>query len=47
MQILTQLTAAGKLDPIIDKAFALAEAPEALRYLQSGRAHGKLVITVP
>lgn len=37
---------AGQLVPIIDKRYTLAETADALRYLGSGHARGKVVITV-
>ncbi|HVN74847.1 MAG TPA: NAD(P)-dependent alcohol dehydrogenase [Thermoanaerobaculaceae bacterium] len=43
---LKELAESGKLTPVIDRRYALREAPEALRYLGSRRARGKLVITV-
>ncbi len=36
----------GKVVPVIDQRYPLSEAPEALRYLGSGHARGKIVITV-
>jgi NADPH:quinone reductase-like Zn-dependent oxidoreductase len=43
---LKQLIEAGKLMPVIDRTFPLSEVPEAIRYLESGQAVGKVVITV-
>ncbi len=43
---LTALIEAGTLKPVIDRTYPLADVPEALRYLDSGSAHGKVVITV-
>ena len=43
---LTGLIAAGKLAPVIDRRYPLSEVPDALRYLESGRAVGKVVITM-
>jgi NADPH:quinone reductase-like Zn-dependent oxidoreductase len=37
---------AGELTPIVDRTFALHEVAEALRYLQSGQAFGKIIINV-
>ena len=37
---------AGKVRSVIDKAYPLAETAEALRYIGTGHARGKLVITV-
>jgi NADPH:quinone reductase-like Zn-dependent oxidoreductase len=31
---------------VIDRSFPLAEVPEAIRYLEQGRARGKVVIDV-
>jgi NADPH:quinone reductase-like Zn-dependent oxidoreductase len=39
-----QLVADGKLKPVIDKRYSLAEVPEAMRYQGTWRARGKLVI---
>lgn len=37
---------AGLLTPTIDRVFALESTPEALRYVESGRVAGKVVVTV-
>jgi len=44
--VLKGLIEAGKVMPVIDKIFPLSEVPEAIRYLESGQARGKLVVTV-
>jgi NADPH:quinone reductase-like Zn-dependent oxidoreductase len=44
--VLTELIEAGKLAPVIDRRYPLAEVVEALRYLDTGRPLGKLVITM-
>jgi NADPH:quinone reductase-like Zn-dependent oxidoreductase len=44
--VLKGLIEAGKVTPVIDKIFPLSEVPEAIRYLESGQARGKLVVTV-
>ncbi|MEV6400616.1 NAD(P)-dependent alcohol dehydrogenase [Streptomyces sp. NPDC051907] len=36
----------GSLTPVVDRTFPLPEVAEAVRYLQEGRARGKVVITV-
>jgi len=41
-----ELLEAGKVKPVIDRRFPLAEAAEALRYYGGGHARGKVVITV-
>ena len=44
--VLKERIEAGKLAPVVDRAYSLAEAPEAIRYLEQGHARGKVVITV-
>jgi NADPH:quinone reductase-like Zn-dependent oxidoreductase len=46
LQSLKELVEAGKVTPVIDRTYPLSEAPEAIRYLEEGRARGKVVITV-
>jgi NADPH:quinone reductase-like Zn-dependent oxidoreductase len=43
---LSELLEAGKVVPVIDKCYPLAETAEAFRYLEEGHAKGKVVITV-
>ncbi len=43
---LKKLIADGALRPVIDRRFPLSEVVEALRYVDDGRAKGKVVITV-
>lgn len=43
---LRELVDEGRLRPHVDRTFALADAPDALRYLASGAAFGKVVVTV-
>jgi NADPH:quinone reductase-like Zn-dependent oxidoreductase len=40
------LLEAGKVVPVIDRCYPLSETAEAIRYLEAGRARGKVVITV-
>lgn len=42
----TELCTSGKIRPVIDRIYPLAQVPEALRDLGAGRAKGKLVITM-
>jgi NADPH:quinone reductase-like Zn-dependent oxidoreductase len=44
---LGELIESGKLTPVIDRTYPLAEVPEAIRYLEEGSAKGKVVISVP
>ena len=46
MIVLGELIESGKLTPVIDRTYPLAEVPEAIRYLEGGHARGKAVITV-
>ena len=43
---LKELIEAGKVIPVIDRTFPLAEAPDAIRYVEQGRARGKVAITI-
>ncbi len=43
---LKELIEAGKLRPVVGQTYPLAEAAEAMRQVESGRAQGKVVITV-
>lgn len=43
---LTRMIDAVTLASVIDRVYPLAEVPDALRYLEQGRALGKIVITV-
>jgi NADPH:quinone reductase-like Zn-dependent oxidoreductase len=36
----------GELTPVIDRTYPLEEAAEAMRYLETGHARGKVVIKV-
>ncbi len=47
LQYLAQLMLEGKLVPVIDKTYAFDEIPEAILYSESGRARGKILISVP
>ncbi len=44
--IIKELLETGKIKPVIDKRYPLSETAEAIRYLETGRARGKVVITV-
>jgi len=46
LAVLTELIESGKVTPVVDRTYPLAEAPAAIRHLQDGRARGKVVITV-
>lgn len=46
LEALRKLIQDGKLTPVVDRTFALAEAAEAVRYLEEGHPTGKVVVTV-
>lgn len=46
LTILRDLMQTGKVTPVIDRRYSLSEVPEAIRYLETGRARGKVVISV-
>jgi len=46
LELIGQLYAKGLIKTVTDKSFPLAEAPEALNYLQKGHATGKVIIIV-
>lgn len=46
LYVMKDLIEAGKVTPVIDRAFPLREVPEAMRYLEEGHVRGKIVITV-
>ena len=46
MAELAELLESGKLAPVIDQTFSLAEAADAIDYLASGQARGRIVIEV-
>ncbi|MFN8460008.1 MAG: NAD(P)-dependent alcohol dehydrogenase [Anaerolineae bacterium] len=41
-----ELLEAGKVTPVIDRRYSLSEVAEAVRYLETGHARGKVVITM-
>jgi NADPH:quinone reductase-like Zn-dependent oxidoreductase len=44
--VLAELAGAGKIVPVIDRTYPLREADEAVSYVETGQARGKVVITV-
>jgi NADPH:quinone reductase-like Zn-dependent oxidoreductase len=47
LRLLKELLEAGRITPIIDRRYPLADVPEAIRYLLGGHARGKVVIIPP
>ena len=46
-QAVYELVASGRAEPVVDKAFPLAEAAAAHEHLEAGRQLGKVVLTIP
>jgi NADPH:quinone reductase-like Zn-dependent oxidoreductase len=46
LTILADLIQTGKVTPVIDKTYPFSQLPDAMRYLETGRARGKVVVTV-
>ena len=44
MLVLADMMASGKITSVIDRRYALAEVPDAIRYSETGRARGKIII---
>ena len=42
---LAGMMAEGKIRSVIDRTYKISEVPEAIRYLETGRARGKVVVT--
>ena len=47
LRALGPLYEAGSLRPVIDRSFPFAQVPQAIAYVEAGRAKGKVVITGP
>ena len=43
---LAELVQSGQVKPVIDRRYSLSEVPDAIRYSESGRARGKILITM-
>jgi NADPH:quinone reductase-like Zn-dependent oxidoreductase len=46
LEAVSRFIEAGQVVPIVDKTYPLAEAPDAMRHLEAGRARGKIAITI-
>jgi NADPH:quinone reductase-like Zn-dependent oxidoreductase len=46
LEFLRQLIEAGGVSPVIDRTYPLTEAADAIRYIETGHARGKVVISV-
>jgi NADPH:quinone reductase-like Zn-dependent oxidoreductase len=46
LNFIADLIAAGKVTPVVDRTFPMSETPDAVRYLETGRARGKVIVSV-
>jgi NADPH:quinone reductase-like Zn-dependent oxidoreductase len=46
LELLSELIAAGKVRPQIDRSYPFAGIPAAIAYLEQGHARGKVVVGV-
>ena len=46
LKYIAELVEAGKVTPVVDRVYALAETAEAIRRIESGHARGKIVVSV-
>ena len=44
--VLAQLATDGRITPVIDRSYPLAEIAEAIRHVETGKARGKVVVTI-
>jgi NADPH:quinone reductase-like Zn-dependent oxidoreductase len=47
LSALSDLVAAGKVMPVIDRRYPLSETADAMRHLETGHARGKVVVGIP
>jgi NADPH:quinone reductase-like Zn-dependent oxidoreductase len=47
LMLLRDLMAAGKVTPVIDRTYPLSQTRDAVAYQETGRARGKVIITMP
>ena len=46
LDVLREMIEGGKVSVVIDRRFALAEVPDAIRYVETGHARGKVVVAL-
>ena len=46
LNVLRELIESGKLTPVVDRTYPLAQVPDAIRYLHDRHARGKVVVTI-
>jgi NADPH:quinone reductase-like Zn-dependent oxidoreductase len=45
LEFIANLAAAGKVTPVIERSYSLADAAEAVRHIEAGHARGKVIVT--
>ena len=46
LNFLAQMMSEGRLTPVMDVTYPLAQASDAVAYSETGRARGKIIITI-
>jgi NADPH:quinone reductase-like Zn-dependent oxidoreductase len=46
LKVLSEMMETKKVTPVIDRTFGLSDVPAAIRYLETGRARGKVIVSV-
>ena len=46
LEVLAGLIDEGKVRPVVDRTFPLADAADAIEYMHSGAPRGKVVLTI-
>jgi len=46
LQLLADMIQAGAVTPVIDTVYPLTAVGDAMRHLEGGHAHGKIVVTI-
>ena len=46
LEKLADLIEAGAIRPVLDRVFPFAETPQAMAYVETGRAKGKVVVSM-
>ena len=46
LAVLVQMIGTGQIAPVIGRRYGLSEVPEAIRYLETSRVRGKVIITL-
>jgi NADPH:quinone reductase-like Zn-dependent oxidoreductase len=46
LKVLADLMAQRKVTPVIDRTYTLDQVPDAIRYVETGRARGKVIISI-